>query len=281
VVLVEEELGPPPAAYSWVALGSVAREEEALSADQDHALVLGGPEDPWFDTLAERVTDVLEECGWPRCPGDAMATNPRWRRSVQEWTEQFATWSREPEPDAVLQAAIFHDMRHLHGDPELTWAVRRAAADRVSPRLLGHLAAQALRIRPPLGFFRGFVLEKEGDHAATLDIKRGIAAVVQVARVHALRSGSTALSTRRRLEAAAEAGVLDPGTATDLRDALELMSYRRLHHQVEQVRAGMRADNHIAPADLTDRQRRHLKDAFTIVRAAQQRLGSQLAPGFE
>jgi CBS domain-containing protein len=210
-----------------------------------------------------------------------MATNPRWRLTVDGWTAQFAAWSREPEPDAVLQVAIFHDMRHLHGEPQLTRAVRRAAATHVSPRLLGHLAAQALRMRPPLGFFRGFVLEKEGSQAETLDLKRGIAAVVQLARVQALRVGSTALSTRNRLAAAQEAGILDEGDAEDLRDALELMSYRRLYHQVAQVRTGARADNHIVPADLTDRQRRHLKDAFAIVRSAQQRLAGRLTPGFE
>ena len=40
VALVEADLGPPPTAYAFVVLGSVAREEEALSADQDHALVV-------------------------------------------------------------------------------------------------------------------------------------------------------------------------------------------------------------------------------------------------
>jgi CBS domain-containing protein len=150
----------------------------------------------------------------------------------------------------------------------------------VSPRLLGYLSAQALRMRPPLGFFRHFVLENEGGHGDTLDIKRGIAAVVQLARVHALRAGSTALSTRGRISAAEEAGILDPGTAADLRDAMELMSYRRLHHQTSQLRAGDRPDNHIAPADLTDRQRRHLKDAFAIVRSAQQQLAHRLEPGY-
>lgn len=282
VALAEAELGDPPAPYAWLVLGSVAREEEALSADQDHALVLAEPDDgAWFARLAERVTEVLEECGWPRCPGDVMATNPRWRLTVDEWRQQFAAWSAEPDPDAVLRAAIFHDMRHLAGEPRLTREVRRAAAASVSPRLVGHLSAQALRMSPPLGFFRGFVLEREGEHRDTLDIKRGIAAVVQLARVYALRSGATALSTRSRLAAAAKAGVIDEETATDLSDALELMSYRRLHHQVAQARAGKRPDNHLAPADLTDRQRRHLKDAFGIVRAAQQRLATRLGPGYD
>ena len=136
-------------------------------------------------------------------------------------------------------------------------------------------------MRPPLGFFRGLVLERHGEHRDTLDIKRPISAVVQLARIHALRSGSPALSTRRRLAAAAADGTLDPDLATELRDALELMSYLRLHHQAAQARAGQVPDNNLAPAELTQRQRRHLRDAFEIVRAAQQNLSAHLPPGFE
>lgn len=281
VALVEEEIGPPPTAYSWVVLGSAAREEEALAADQDHALVIEQEgHDEWFARLAAGVTDTLERCGWPRCPGDVMATNPRWRLTVDQWRTTFAGWAREPEPEAVLQVAIFYDMRHLAGDTRLTDEVRRAATARMSSRLLGHLTAEALRMRPPLGFFRGLVLEKGGDHHDTLDLKRGIAAVVGLARVHALRAGSGALPTRARLEAAVAAGVLDTQTAADLHDALELMSYRRWRHQAQQVQAGQRAGNRISPADLTDRQRRHLRDAFAIVRAAQQLAEHRLGPGF-
>lgn len=281
LALVEAELGPPPTPYSWVVLGSVAREEESLSADQDHALVVAEEgHDDWFADLAERVALVLEQCGWPRCSGDVMATNPRWRLTVAGWRQQFADWAHEPQPDAVLGAAIFFDLRHLAGDPALTDAVRRAAASHASARLVGHLGGQALRMRPPIGFFRGFVLEKEGGHGETLDIKRGIAAVVQLARVYALRAGSSALSTRARLAAAQQAGLLDEATATDLRDALELMSYWRLRHQVRQTRAGLSPDNHLAPAELTGHQRRHLRDAFTIVRSAQQQMAHLLPQGY-
>src|SRR5215207_7297029 len=281
VALVEEEVGPPPTAYSWVVLGSAAREEESLTADQDHALVLEQEgHDDWFARLAARVTDTLEECGSPRCPGDVMATNQRWRLTVDQWRATFARWAREPDAEAVLGVAIFYDMRHLAGDVRLTEEVRRSATAHMSPRLLGHLTAEALRMRPPLGFFRGLVLEKGGDHHETLDLKRGIAAVVHLARVHALGAGSSTMPTRGRLEAAVAAGVLDTETAADLRDALELMSYRRLRHQVKQLRDGQRPDNRISPGDLTDRQRRHLRDAFAIVRAAQHQTEQRLGPGF-
>jgi CBS domain-containing protein len=281
VGLVEEELGPPPTSYSWVVLGSAAREEESLAADQDHALVLAEEgHDEWFARLAERVTDTLEECGLPRCPGEVMATNPRWRLTVDQWRATFGRWAREPDADGVLGVAIFYDMRHLSGDARLTEEVRRSAATSLSARLVGHLTAEALRMRPPLGFFRGFVLEKEGGHQETLDLKRGIAAVVQLARVHALSAGSPALPTHARLEAAVSAGVLDADSAADLRDAFELMSHWRLQHQVRQVRDGEHPDNRISPDALTDRQRRHLRDAFAVVRAAQQQTEHRLGPGY-
>ena len=285
VALVEEDLGPAPVPYSWVVLGSAARDEEGFTADQDHAIVLGAEVDEagaaWFAELAERVTSVLERCGWPRCPGGAMATNPSWRLTVERWRDHFVGWSREPQPDAVLHTAIFHDMRHLAGDRQLAEEVHLISVSMASPRLLGHLSRQAIAMRPPLGFFRGLVLERHGEHRDTLDIKRPLSAVVQLARIHALRSGSPALSTRRRLDAAAAAGTLDPELATELRDALELMSYLRLHHQAAQARAGLTPDNFLAPAELTQRQRRHLRDAFEIVRSAQQHLSNHLPPGFE
>lgn len=278
---VTARLGPAPTTWAWVVLGSAARDEEGLAADQDHALVLAEPgHDPWFADLASGVTEALVQCGWPRCEGDVMATNPQWRMTPQQWQQQFEQWGHEPAPEAVLHAAIFYDMRHLAGDPSLTARVRAAVPPSVSALLIGSLGAQALKMRPPLGFFRGFVLEPQGEHRDTLDIKRGIAAVVGIARVHALRARSTALSTRERLQAAHVAQVLSETDATELDDALELMSYLRLRHQVAQVRDGRAPDNRLAPATLTERERRHLRDAFGIVRAAQQGLAQKLGPGF-
>lgn len=281
---LRQELGRAPGTYAWVALGSAARQELALGGDQDHALVLADytdPGHPWWAALAEKVTAGLEAAGLPRCTGDVMATNPRWRMTVTQWRRCFADWATEPDPEAVLQAAIFYDLRSIHGDHDLVEELRalvvRAAAR--SDRLRVHLTGQALRMRPPIGFFRGFVLEDAGEHRDTLDIKRGIAAIVQLARVYALQAGSTALPTTSRLTAAQAAGLLSAESATDLADALELMSYLRLHHQVRQVREGRRPDNHLDPKAMGSLDRRHLRDAFAIVRSAQHVLGARAPRG--
>ena len=275
--LAERELGPSPAAYAWVVLGSQARLEQGPGSDQDNALVLSDdatPDDaPWFEALATFVVDGLVACGYPRCPGDIMATNPRWRQPLREWKRTFARWIDEPVPDAILRSAIFFDLRTVHGDHSLVAELKeqiRVSAPR-STRFLAHLARNAAANEPPLGFFRGFVLEREGEHKDTLDLKRGgFHAVVEVARVHALSRGLPQVSTLSRITAAAGAGGLSAARAADLHDAFEFIRYVRLLHQAKQIRSGEQPDNFVAPSELSSFEKRHLRDAFQIVRTAQQ-----------
>ena len=138
--LAERELGPSPAAYAWVVLGSQARLEQGPGSDQDNALVLSDdatPDDaPWFEALATFVVDGLVACGYPRCPGDIMATNPRWRQPLREWKRTFAKWIDEPVPDAILRSAIFFDLRTVHGDHSLVAELQeqiRVSAPRSAP----------------------------------------------------------------------------------------------------------------------------------------------------
>ncbi|HET9022883.1 MAG TPA: DUF294 nucleotidyltransferase-like domain-containing protein [Ornithinibacter sp.] len=279
IALAEADLGPPPVPYCWVALGSRARLEQALAADQDNAIIIDEglePADaPWFQALAERVTEDLVACGYPRCPGDVMATNPRWRQPLPQWRRQFTSWLSEPVPEALLGASIFFDMRAVHGDTTLLERLQRhvLTASPDSRLFLAHLAKQATHKEPPLGFFRGLVLEKAGEHRNTLDIKRGgIGAVVELARVHALSIGSPAVNTQARIEAVRRAGVLGDDKAHDLRDAFEFISYVRLRHQAAQVRRGDPVDNFVEPDDLSSFDKRHLREAFGIVRHAQNAL---------
>lgn len=282
--LAEQRLGPPPVPYCWVSLGSRARREQALAADQDNAIILDdkatehpdqGAVAAYFTELAEQVSAGLVECGYPRCPGEVMATNPRWRVPLAGWRAEFTTWITEPVPDAILRASIFFDMRPVHGasglSARLLQHVLRLTPE--SPRFLAHLAKRATDHEPPIGFFRGFVLEKAGEHKDTLDIKRGgINPVVEIARVYALAFGSSEVDTQGRLTAAAHAGLISRERAQDLRDAFDFISYVRLRHQSAQVREGRRTDNFVDPGALSSFDKRHLREAFGIVRSAQSSL---------
>jgi CBS domain-containing protein len=276
LMLAEAELGAPPVPYAWLTLGSRARFEQALGPDQDHALVLhddARPEhDAWFAALAERVADGLERAGYPRCRGEKMATNPRWRMSSSAWQDQLTRWMTTPTPQAVLESSVFFDLRHQYGDASLTAALRdlqRETAPR-SPLFLAHLAAHVCKRQPPLGFFRGLVVDRSGEHRDTLDIKRGgLLVVAELGRLHGLAAGSASTGTLARLEDAAAEGRISPPLAADLRDAWEFLAHLRLVHQADCVRTGRPPDNHLAPSSLSSFEQRHLKAAFGVIRDAQ------------
>jgi CBS domain-containing protein len=283
--LAEAELGSPPVAYAWVTLGSRARYEQALGPDQDHALVLDDgfrPDDSehqaYFAELAERVTAGLEQLGYPRCPGDKMATNPSWRQPVASWRNHVSRWVRNPSSEAILESSVFFDLRHQYGDSDLT---RRLAqhlreAGQGSPVFLAHLATHVVSQPPPLGFFRGLVVDRTGEHRSTLDLKRGgLSVIVQIARVHGLAAGSEQTSTPGRLADAVAAGLVSSELASDLRDAWEFLAHLRLRHQAEQVQAGEQADSKINPSLLSSFDRRHLKDSFGVIRSAQAALAQR------
>lgn len=273
--LAEAEQGAPPVPYEWLVLGSQGRYEHGLGSDQDHVLLLDdaatAEDDPYFATLAEYVTAGMEACGYPRCTGGVMATNPRWRQTAKAWHVDFQHWMGEPDSTAVLHAQIFFDFRSVHGGSARADALRdtiRKLAPK-SPRFLGHLAAQAVERQPPIGFFRGFVVERGGRPQATFDLKSAVHCVVELVRVISLANSVSAVNTVERLRAATAVGAMTADSESSLLDAFELITYLRLRHQARQVSAGIPPDNLVSPDDLSSLEKKHLRDAFGIIKRAQ------------
>lgn len=277
IELAEEKLGEPPIPYCFLALGSMARDEQLLVTDQDNAIILDNNYDEkqhgqYFKELATFVCDALSKCGYRYCTGDIMATNPAWRLTRNQWEECFSSWIDNPKPEALLNSAIFFDLDGVYG--RLKWAehlnsfiVRRA---RKNNRFLSCLARNALNRTPPLGFFQNFVMEKDGQHKNFINLKRrGTAPLADLIRVHALSVASHSKNSFERLDDIAEAGILPKGRAQDIRDAMEFISMVRTRHQSMAVENGIAPDNKIEPENISYFERRNLKDAFQILSYAQ------------
>ncbi|NOH73321.1 cyclic nucleotide-binding/CBS domain-containing protein [Vibrio pectenicida] len=277
IELAEEELGEPPIPYCFLALGSMGRDEQILVTDQDNAIILDNTYDSdkhgqYFAALAEKICDGLDKCGYTYCTGDIMATNPVWRMTRTEWEECFSDWIDDPNPKALLNASIFFDLVGVYG--RLKWAeqlngfiIRRA---RKNNRFLACLARNAMNRTPPLGFFKAFVMEQDGQHKNSINLKRrGTAPLADLIRVHALAVGSRSTNSFERLDDIHEAGILPKGKARDLKDALEFISMVRIRHQAYDVENEIEPDNNIEPENLSDFERRNLKDAFQILSNAQ------------
>ncbi|WP_394170550.1 DUF294 nucleotidyltransferase-like domain-containing protein [Saccharospirillum alexandrii] len=278
--LGEEEFGPPPVPYCFLALGSMARDEQYVVTDQDNAMILSDDFNPdehddYFAKLAAYVSDGLAECGYEYCKGGIMATNPQWRQPLSVWRAYFKDWIDNPDPQALLNSSIFFDLDGIHGETALAETLKVDVASRAqrSPRFLACLARNALNRTPPLGFFRTFVMESDGKHNKSINLKRrGTAPLSDVIRVHALAAGSTAQNSFNRLDAIAESRILGHSNGDDLRDAMEYISIVRARHQALDLESEQEPDNNVEPENMTVFERRNLKDAFQVISNAQKYL---------
>ncbi len=277
IQLAETRLGPPPVPYLWLACGSQGRREQTGTSDQDNCLILDESFDEaahgdYFASFAAEVSDGLDQCGYVYCPGEMMATTPRWRVKGSQWRRYFQRWISEPDPMAQMLSSVMFDLRPIWGTTELFSGLQRDTleAARKNTIFRAHMIANSLKHVPPLSLFQSFALIRSGEHRNTLDLKlNGVVPIVDLARVYALNGAIEVVNTRERLFAAREAGVLSESAAADLVDCYDLISRIRLEHQARQVRDGKRPDNFLPPSVLSAMERKHLKDAFGVVKGTQ------------
>jgi CBS domain-containing protein len=286
LAMAETDLGSPPAPYAWIVGGSQARREQSSHSDQDNALLIADhakpDDDAYFAALAKIVNDGLDACGFVYCPGDVMASNAKWRQPLRIWHKYFTNWILKPDPMSLMLANVFFDLRAVY-DPANLFAdlqervLERCKANRI---FIAYMVANALKYRPPLGFFRNIVLIQGGDHDHTFDIKhKGIVPIVDLARIYALSGGLSETNTIERLGSAAESGTLSKDGAANLTDAIELVGTLRMRHQANQLAQGQPADNFLSPDELSPLERGHLKDAFLLINTMQESLGQRYQAG--
>ena len=273
----EAKLGPAPVSYCWVVLGSEGRREQTFKTDQDNALIHADSDDQssvreYFAQIAAFAQDALSTCGYPLCPGNYMASNPRWRQPISAWMTYFHEWITQAELHGTEDALIFLDMRPVAGDFSLyqTLAVKYREWLKDAGMFKSVLASISTSRKPPLGFFRNFVLERSGEHKDQLDLKLfGTGPIVDAARVFALDAGIEHTNTSDRLAALSSGPDRDPTIFQDMQEAFEFLTLLRLECQLRQVRDGKELSNYISPDSLTQLQRSLLKEAFRAAARAQ------------
>ena len=277
--LAEMKFGPPPGRYVWLACGSQGRQEQTGVSDQDNCLILEDGLDTdaiaYFEPFAQFVSDGLNACGYVYCPGDMMATNPRWRQPVSTWREYFRNWIKNPSKEAQMLASVMFDLRPIGGDVHLFEGLQRETLEAAAANSIftAHMASNALTHATPLGLLKGLATIRTGEHRNTIDLKlNGVVPVVDLGRMYALQGRIDVVNTRARLEAAIAAAVVSKSGGRDLLEAYDLVAQTRLEHQARLVKQGKPPDNFLPPAALSDFERSHLRDAFVVVKTMQSAL---------
>lgn len=281
LALAEDSLGPAPVPYLWLACGSQGRQEQTGVSDQDNCLILSDDateaDMAYFARLAKFVSDGLDACGYFYCPGDMMATNPRWCQPLHVWRSYFDGWIAKPNPEAQMLASVMFDLRPIGGEHALFEDLQTDTLAKASKNSIftAHMISNSIKHMPPLGLLRGLATIRSGEHRNHLDLKHnGVVPIVDLGRIYTLQGRLKPVNTRARLEAAQKAGLLSTSGGADLLDAYDLIATMRLEHQAKQVKAGDKPDNFLDPSELSDFERSHLRDAFVVVKTMQSSVSS-------
>jgi CBS domain-containing protein len=175
-----------------------------------------------------------------------------------------------------MLSSVMFDLRPIGGETGLFADFQAETLEMASRNsiFVAHMIANSLKHQPPLGLLRGLATIRSGEFKNRVDLKHnGVVPVVDLGRVYALTGRLTPANTRARLEAAEDAGIISASGGRDLIGAYDMIARIRLENQANHIQSGRAPDNFLAPSDLSDFERSHLRDAFVVVRTMQSALG--------
>ncbi|NPA28304.1 MAG: cyclic nucleotide-binding/CBS domain-containing protein, partial [Epsilonproteobacteria bacterium] len=247
---------------TFVVMGSEGRREQIIKTDQDNALILLDIRDK--EKLApymEKITKILIELGYPRCPGNMMVSNPFWQDDISGYKRKIDRWLDSLEEASFIEFATFFDSDVVVGDKEVLRELKSYIFQKVNTQnslYLAYFAKLTFLFETPVGIFS--IFKKE------IDIKKGgIFPVVQGVRALALKYKVDKDSTINRLKELSNKGVIKKEFAKEIVESFDTLLYLRLMAQLEAIKRGETPSNIINLSALTKIKRDLLKDSLAIV----------------
>ena len=284
--LQEEGWGAPPVPFDVIIMGSGGRGESFLFPDQDNGFVLDQyPDekhtsvDTYFIELAKRVTDTLNSAGIPYCRGGVMATNPLWRKHLDQWHRQLDFWLSRPSATTLRLADIFFDFQPVYGEGRLSSALRQRVTQAI-PRHHAFLRMME-RVQEDHGVALGLFNRLSPDHdagvqAGRLNLKyHGLLPLVEAIRLMALRESIAATSTLQRIEQLYARKVLDTDEREYLSAALDHLTELVLRQQLADHEARLPVGTLVPPESLTRREQALLVDGLQAISRLRARVHSE------
>lgn len=269
--LAIEDLGEPPCKFTFFTMGSEARREQTLLTDQDNAIIYDDAHKDntvvaqYFLDLGKRVNQSLDYAGIHLCKGNMMAGNPDWNQPVSVWKNYFSKWTNQSDPQSLLDASIFFDIRFVYGESEYCTELQKHILKEIEFQavFLQHMAQGIIDIKLP-----------SVTHDTRVDLKKILMAVTGFARIYSLKLKTYEANTSMRLQKAANAQLISLQAKQELQKVYDFIMTLRLQEQVRLLLDAESPANLINTANLTEFDFNSLKKAVSIVADYQTQLKS-------
>ena len=271
-LLVPEDVIPH---VCLVVMGSEGRGEQITKTDQDNGLImrdtLDWPNGP--ETMREYAR-VLQEIGFPPCPGEVMVSNPFWVQPISEWTKRMQDWVNLGDEESILKLSIAVDAAPVAGNAALYKTSRNWFFKEIQQhqRFLTAFAKMATVFDTPLT-----LLGSIRNRSSGIDLKRGgIFPIVHGIRTMALQYQIPENNTFSRITALVDMGVLPRRMGNELQEAFGVFHLLRVKAELGRIGTDSSQDGSQNMIDLDDLDRLEkdtLRQAFHVVKEFKQHLG--------
>ena len=270
VDIVEKELGEPPVeSYTIFMSGSGGRRELTFYDKKIELGIIYEAEEgasekclTYFNKFAERFNASFAACctiqGYGRYLGFERI------KDMQAWQACFADWIDKPPQDQLL--SDYFEMRAIRGEARPVFQLRDQLLDhaKTNKKLMNLLAAETVHNRPPLGFFKKFVVEKSGEHKDELNLfVKGITPLVGLVRIFAVELGRKDISTVKRIRKLKTLHNFEK--ADEIEQVFDYLLTYLVHNQLQQVDNGLFPDNFINPNNLSELEKKTMKESFLLI----------------
>ncbi|MCP3869424.1 MAG: CBS domain-containing protein [Gammaproteobacteria bacterium] len=277
--------GPPPADFAVLVMGSGGGRTMLLNPDQDNGIIIADQSkkeskavDDWFERFCRRMVRNLDRIGYDLCPGDIMASNSTFHKSLSQWKKQIEHNTKKPTEKAARWANILFDFDTLFGNDTLTAELRSHALAEIrkKPRILELMAAHDFEGKPALGIFNQLVSTSKTHGKRRIDIKRnGLRLIADAGRIYALQNGIAVPNTIERFNALVRVGKISDDFKNSILEAHEEMLGLLLTHQINQAQNGKPLDKLIDAKKMTPKDRSALRMAMRAVKRLQDQLAEE------
>lgn len=271
ISLAQHEMSVNEIDFCWLSIGSEGRREQLIRTDQDNAMIYTSDSIAHEEAieLATKVTRYLNKIGFDYCPANMMASDSNWNLSIEAWQKKFQHWIANPLPQQVMHATIFFDFRAVYGNHVLAETLHNTLAKAFGDNnlFIHYLAQNALQNPPPLSIFRNIVVEKEGVHAESFDLKaRALMPFVDAARTLLFDAGVFEITNtaKRFLQLA----LLEPSNKGIYRSAADAYEWL-LRLRAMSARHNKNSGRYVPLDQLNNWQRKNLKQSFKIIDSLQ------------
>ncbi|MDA3943812.1 MAG: DUF294 nucleotidyltransferase-like domain-containing protein [Bacteroidetes bacterium] len=278
VELCMDEIGPAPASFSFICMGSEGRKEETLLTDQDNAIIYADVAKEkeemvktYFLKLGSAVCEALDTIGYRYCKGNIMAMNPQWCVSLSGWKKYFAQWIASPEPQHLLDAMIFFDFRKVVGDESLCVDLRKTIDHAIQqyPTFLYHLAYNTYYTKPQQIASNILMQDKSNE---TIDLKSAMAPIIMLARTYAFQHQIMQTNTRERLLVLKEKQIIKEPTIDEILYTYDYLMKLRFNNQLLLLEQKMTVTNILAIKRYNELEKHSLKRKLAAVQDFQQKV---------